>query len=693
MGQTGQTRAAGAAQSTSSNARSTTGAAARGTGDDTAPAGGLGAGMEGDRGLVSMDRAAPGWARPLVAIFSTGIALCLAAFCLAALYVDTLVVDAGEPAMAPILLGLALIPAAGLMILEFAQARALAGYRLYREAWAARTQAAAALVAVAALGFLHPLLAAAPLAGIALGAGAIRLAARRRARGDEPLWDFLPAESVPILTGRDATGLRLAATTPETPGLLAPALRVLRWLVLAGGFAAAGALAAQEVLAPAAVPAAALLSFWATGPVFEALVAATRADPLVAEAAAGVCALAPAPDEEDAGQAPGTLSVRGLTVTAPGGWHILSDVGFTAAPGEIIGLQGPPGSGKSMLLRALLAPGDLSGLEVRGAVHLGGQSLWDRRAEARTAPAALVPPDPPMLPATGAQNLAFFEGGAALDRGRRILEQMVFAADLVDKICATPDARRLSQGERKALGFARAFLLSPGVLLLDRPEDGASDKLVDAVAARLRQEVRAGRTVILATANRALLELCDKLVMLSDGRLVDMGPAEEIRARAAAGWQRFVGARSLETEENLETWIRSHFRRDGDEANRRRACLVAAEMLAFSCASAPPMTRQTLAFEFKHAEGHCTIRMLDRDVAVSSGTLERARAEAEAFDDSGRMSPLATVMSLAEAVEATVEQDRRVLSVRIATYDPRKTGGKPPEALPSASPAPAGGEG
>ena len=331
-----------------------------------------------------------------------------------------------------------------------------------------------------------------------------------------------------------------------------------------------------------------------------------------------------------------------------------------------------------MLTRALIAPGDLSGLEVRGAVHMGGVDLWDRQAPATRAPAALVPATPLMLPSPGADNLAFFDRGAALDRGRRILEQLVFATDAVDKICAAPDATRLSASEQKALALARAFLLSPPLIILDRPEDGASEKLIAALAGRIRQEVRAGRSIVLATENRALLELCDKLLVLSDGRVVDIGPAEEIRARQSSGWFRFVGARALETEENLETWVRSHFRRDGDELNRRKACVIAAELLAYSCATAPPLTRQTLNVEFKHFEGHCLIRLIDRDLPVSSGVLERARTEATATEARGRLSPLATVLQIAADVEATVENDMRVITAKLVTYDPRKSGGKPP---------------
>ena len=183
------------------------------------------------------------------------------------------------------------------------------------------------------------------------------------------------------------------------------------------------------------------------------------------------------------------------------------------------------------------------------------------------------------------------------------------------------------------------------------------------------------------TENRALLDLCDKLLVLQEGRVIDFGPSQEIRARQSSGWQRFVGSRSLDTEENLESWIRSHFLREGDEVNRRNACMVAAELLAFSCQNVAPLSHQTINFEFKHFEGHCLIKMIDRDIPVSSGVLQRAENDALADDGSTRLSPLAAVYKTCSKVEATVELDQRVLLVQLDTYDPRKSGGKPPSGV------------
>ncbi len=281
-----------------------------------------------------------------------------------------------------------------------------------------------------------------------------------------------------------------------------------------------------------------------------------------------------------------------------------------------------------------------------------------------------LPADPVILPGSGADNLSCFHGGAMLHRGKWLLEQLVFASDTVEAVCAAPDARLLPSMQIRTLALARAFLLGPQLYLMDRPEDGLPDRQISALVHRLEQETRMGRSVILVTDNRRLLEVCDRLVVLQAGRIVDEGDAGEVRARMEAGWARFRGARRLETEDNLQNWIRSHFRRDGDEANRRRVAMVAADLLALSCQTANPADPGEISFLFKHFEGHCILQMMDRDTPLSAGRLQRAREEAQTPD--AKQSLLARVVAATLDVETGSLRDDRSLEVRIETYDPRQ---------------------
>ena len=165
---------------------------------------------------------------------------------------------------------------------------------------------------------------------------------------------------------------------------------------------------------------------------------------------------------------------------------------FDIGPGQVLGVQGATGAGKSVLLRTLVGPYDMTGLQVRGLVQQGETDLWERNTNPSAISALLFPPRPLLLPTSGANNLSFFQKGSALERGKRILEQLVFASDIVERICHAKDATALPDSQQKALAFARGFLLSPTLYLLDRPEDGISEKTLGALSARMRQETRAG---------------------------------------------------------------------------------------------------------------------------------------------------------------------------------------------------------
>jgi ABC-type multidrug transport system ATPase subunit len=139
---------------------------------------------------------------------------------------------------------------------------------------------------------------------------------------------------------------------------------------------------------------------------------------------------------------------------------------------------------------------------------------------------------------------------------------------MVDEICATPDATTLPGTQQRVIMLARAFLLSPSLYLLDLPEQELPDKQVAALISRLTKETKMGRTILLISDNRQIQEACDHILVLQGGRVVDYGEGTETRRRLNSGWRRFVGRRQLEIEESLHSWIRSHFKRDGDDGNR-----------------------------------------------------------------------------------------------------------------------------
>ncbi|MEM7440731.1 MAG: ATP-binding cassette domain-containing protein [Pseudomonadota bacterium] len=489
-----------------------------------------------------------------------------------------------------------------------------------------------------------------------------------RWRQAERMWDFVPEEAASILAGRDLVGLKLAREPVEEHALSAACIVVFSALALLVGYATGSYLTTTDAINPNAVPAVALLSALAAHAILGFVRDQLKVPKIDPHRSATVEPVVVPAEELDT---PG-LAVRGLTVFENGGKTLLSDVSWSIAPGSVLGVDGESGAGKSLLQSVIVDPFSLENVQIRGNIRLNGADLWQRDSKGGIVPVVHVDCDPILLPATGAENVSCFHEGPILEQAKRNLERLVFSNELVEEVCAAPDASRLPSMQRKALAMARAFTLSPSLYLFDRPEDGLPEKQISALIGRIETEVRLGRSFVMITQNRALLGLCDKILVLQSGQVVDFGTAEEIRNLKASGWARFASERSLEIEENLESWVRSHFKRPGDEANARRVSHIAAEMLAFSCRGNDGLdARRNLIFEFKHFKGHCILRMQDNDPPITSSTITKAEEEAATPNEGVRLSPLASVISNALEIECGIELDRRVLSVKIGTYDPR----------------------
>jgi molybdate transport system ATP-binding protein len=205
---------------------------------------------------------------------------------------------------------------------------------------------------------------------------------------------------------------------------------------------------------------------------------------------------------------------------------------FEASAGETLALLGPNGSGKSTLVGAIagLLPPD------EGTVRLDGRVLDDVTADVRVPPerrpVGVVFQDLLLFPHLSAlENVAFplrargIDRSQARDRSLRLLERL----DVGARAGARP--RDLSGGEAQRVALARALVAEPALLLLDEPlsalDVGARARIRDL----LREELARFRGVrILVTHDPVEASiLADRLVLLEDGRITQVGSPEEIR--------------------------------------------------------------------------------------------------------------------------------------------------------------------
>lgn len=203
---------------------------------------------------------------------------------------------------------------------------------------------------------------------------------------------------------------------------------------------------------------------------------------------------------------------------------VLRDVTLTVETGDVVGVVGPSGGGKSTFSQLLL---NLR-WPTRGSVTAAGVSLRSVEAECWSRLVALVPQDNKLVLGTVADNVRFFRPWFSDDD----VERAVRAAHLHDEVLALPEgydtivgpgARELSGGQRQRLGVARALVGRPQMLILDEPTsalDARSERLiVDTLA-----ELAATTTLIVVAHRPATLEVCRRLLVVDGGRIVESDP-------------------------------------------------------------------------------------------------------------------------------------------------------------------------
>lgn len=201
-----------------------------------------------------------------------------------------------------------------------------------------------------------------------------------------------------------------------------------------------------------------------------------------------------------------------------GGKPVLRGVDFRVGEGEVVGLLGPTGAGKTTLFRVLVG-------ELRpdaGTVRLDGNDvtrlpLW-RRARMGVG---YIPQTPSVLPDLDVRsNLRSFEklvGGP-----RRGVAHWAALVGLDHRL--TVKAGALSGGERRLLEVARSLVARPRVLVCDEPFAGIDPLGATRVAETLRQQARGGVGVVLSDHHAAIaLRICDRAGLLLDGRIAVWG--------------------------------------------------------------------------------------------------------------------------------------------------------------------------
>lgn len=205
--------------------------------------------------------------------------------------------------------------------------------------------------------------------------------------------------------------------------------------------------------------------------------------------------------------------------------EVLTDIQLDMAVGEIFGLIGPSGAGKTTLIRIVVGMENTTAGEVE---ILGdtGMNLSKLEKIGYMAQSDALYPE-----LTGKENMEFFASMYSMSRKIQ-KERIAFIAELVK---LTPDLSRkvetYSGGMKRRLSLAIALIHDPMVLVLDEPTVGMDPELRVSIWNELTRLKHEGKTIVVTTHIMDEAERCDRLGMVRAGKMITVGSPDQLRAQ------------------------------------------------------------------------------------------------------------------------------------------------------------------
>ena len=211
---------------------------------------------------------------------------------------------------------------------------------------------------------------------------------------------------------------------------------------------------------------------------------------------------------------------------------VLDGVDLSVSRGEVIVIAGPSGSGKSTMLRCI------NGLETvdSGEVRFDGQAVKPGKGlSALRAQIGFVFQQFHLFPhMTVLQNITLAPvkvKGIAAPEAKKIAQQLLERVGISEKADQYP--ADLSGGQQQRVAIARALAMDPKLMLFDEPTSALDPEMIREVLDVMRDLARDGMTMLVVTHEMGFArEVCDRLVFIDGGLIVEEGPPAEFFANA-----------------------------------------------------------------------------------------------------------------------------------------------------------------
>ncbi len=235
--------------------------------------------------------------------------------------------------------------------------------------------------------------------------------------------------------------------------------------------------------------------------------------------------------------------------------QVLDGVSFDVEPGEMVGLVGPTGAGKTTLVKLLLRLYDVDD----GAIRVDGQDVRDVTLQSLRESVGYVSQEPYLFYGTVRENIGYGIQNvtdAAVRDAAKVAGAHEFVVDLPEGYDTMVGERgvKLSGGQRQRVSIARAVLKDPDVLVLDEATSHV-DNETEAVIQNSLADLIADRTAFAIAHRLSTVRDADQILVMDEGELVEQGTHEDLLAEDglyATLWRVQVGEVDALPEEFLE---------------------------------------------------------------------------------------------------------------------------------------------
>jgi ATP-binding cassette subfamily B protein len=234
------------------------------------------------------------------------------------------------------------------------------------------------------------------------------------------------------------------------------------------------------------------------------------------------------------------VSFENVTFGYDGVRQVLRGISFDVEPGEVIGLVGPSGGGKTTVTNLIARFYDVNG----GSVRIDGVDLRQLDTSHYRRQIGMVLQDPYLFHGTVVENIRYAKPEASLDE----VVAAAAAANAHDFLCKLANGyetlvgergQTLSGGERQRISIARAILHNPRILILDEATSSVDTETEYKIQEAL-DRLTAGRTVFAIAHRLSTLRRADRIFVIDDGCMTEHGTHAELLAKPGGTYRRLT---------------------------------------------------------------------------------------------------------------------------------------------------------